>query len=132
MEVRKPGTSVGATAPLRWLAPASPRAASSVRTAASSGPPPISSRRVAASWSCSRANASISTGRPCHDFIEPTNPTVNVPGGPGAFTVGFVGSMKSWHGLPVLIEAFARLHDHDAATRLLLIGGGPEEAAVRT
>ena len=54
------------------------------------------------------------------------------PGPPGTFTVGFVGSMKQWHGLPVLIEAFARLHDRDAATRLLLVGGGPEEAAVRT
>ena len=54
------------------------------------------------------------------------------PGPPGTFTVGFVGSMKPWHGLPVLIEAFARLHHRDAATRLLLVGGGPEEAAVRT
>ena len=54
------------------------------------------------------------------------------PGPPGTFTMGFVGSMKPWHGLPVLIEAFARLHHHDAATRLLLVGGGPEDAAVRT
>ena len=54
------------------------------------------------------------------------------PAAPGTFTVGFVGSMKPWHGLRELIEAFARLHDRDAATRLLLVGGGPEEAAVRT
>ncbi|HEV8265835.1 MAG TPA: glycosyltransferase family 4 protein [Gemmatimonadales bacterium] len=53
------------------------------------------------------------------------------PGPPGTFTLGFVGSMKPWHGLSVLIEAFARLHDHDAATRLLVVGGGPEDAAVR-
>ncbi len=53
-------------------------------------------------------------------------------GPPGTFTVGFVGSMKPWHGLPVLIDAFARLHGHDAATRLLVVGGGPEDAAVRT
>ncbi|PYO70849.1 MAG: glycosyltransferase family 1 protein [Gemmatimonadetes bacterium] len=53
------------------------------------------------------------------------------PGPPGTFTVGFVGSMKPWHGLSVLIEAFARLHHDDAATRLLLVGGGPEDAAIR-
>jgi len=48
------------------------------------------------------------------------------------FTVGFVGSMKPWHGLPVLIEAFAQLHHREAATRLLLVGGGPEEGPVRS
>jgi len=53
------------------------------------------------------------------------------PALPGTFTVGFVGSMKPWHGLRVLIEAFTRLHHREAATRLLLVGGGPEEAAVR-
>jgi glycosyltransferase involved in cell wall biosynthesis len=53
------------------------------------------------------------------------------PGPPGTFTVGFVGSMKRWHGLPVLIEAFARLQTRVAAARLLLVGAGPEDAAVR-
>src|SRR5207247_10597536 len=53
------------------------------------------------------------------------------PGPPGTFTMGFVGSMKPWHGLSVLIEAFARLHHDDAATRLLLVGGGREDAAIR-
>jgi glycosyltransferase involved in cell wall biosynthesis len=54
-----------------------------------------------------------------------------VPGPPGTFTVGFVGSMKPWHGLSLLVEAFARLHHDDPATRLLVVGAGPEEAAVR-
>src|SRR2546428_4493496 len=53
------------------------------------------------------------------------------PAPPGTFTVGFVGSMKTWHDLPVLIEAFARLHAEEPATRLLLVGGGRGEAAVR-
>src|SRR6266545_4049455 len=53
------------------------------------------------------------------------------PAPPGTFTVGFVGSMKRWHGLPVLIEAFARLQTRVAASRLLLVGAGPEDAAVR-
>jgi len=47
------------------------------------------------------------------------------------FTVGFVGSMKPWHGLGVLVDAFARFHARVAATRLLLVGAGPEEAAIR-
>ena len=53
-------------------------------------------------------------------------------GPPGTFTVGFVGSMKPWHGLAVLIDAFARLHGDAAsdAVRLLLVGSGPEETAV--
>jgi len=43
----------------------------------------------------------------------------------GVFTVGFVGTLKPWHGLPTLIEAFALLHTHTPRTRLLLVGDGP-------
>jgi glycosyltransferase involved in cell wall biosynthesis len=52
------------------------------------------------------------------------------PGPPGSFTVGFVGSMKPWHGLEVLVEAFGRLHQGVRDTRLLLVGDGPARAAV--
>jgi glycosyltransferase involved in cell wall biosynthesis len=52
------------------------------------------------------------------------------PGTPGSFTVGFVGSMKPWHGLDVLVEAFARLHDRAPDARLLLVGDGPARADV--
>ena len=54
-----------------------------------------------------------------------------LPAAPGTFTVGFVGSMKRWHGLAVLIEAFALLHERVPASRLLLVGDGPEQAAIR-
>ena len=47
------------------------------------------------------------------------------PGPPGTFTVGFVGSLKPWHGLPVLVEAFAWLHRRVPKTRLLIVGEGP-------
>jgi glycosyltransferase involved in cell wall biosynthesis len=40
--------------------------------------------------------------------------------------VGFVGSLKPWHGLPILVEAFARLHRTDMNTRLRIVGDGPE------
>ena len=50
------------------------------------------------------------------------------PGRPGTFTVGFLGSLKAWHGLPVLVEAFARLQDGASGSRLLVVGDGPERA----
>lgn len=46
-----------------------------------------------------------------------------------SFTIGFVGSLKPWHGLPILTEAFATLHTEDDRTRLLVVGDGPERAA---
>lgn len=42
-----------------------------------------------------------------------------------AFTVGFVGTLKPWHGLPALVEAFEVLHKEDANARLLIVGDGP-------
>ena len=42
------------------------------------------------------------------------------------FTVGFVGSLKPWHGLPILLEAFEKFHHHYPQSRLLIIGKGPE------
>jgi glycosyltransferase involved in cell wall biosynthesis len=42
--------------------------------------------------------------------------------------VGFVGSLKPWHGLTVLVEAFARLREHAPQSRLLIVGDGPERA----
>jgi glycosyltransferase involved in cell wall biosynthesis len=45
---------------------------------------------------------------------------------PGTFTIGFVGSLKPWHGLLILVEAFAMLHQRDPQIRLLIVGDGPE------
>lgn len=52
------------------------------------------------------------------------------PGGPGAFTIGFLGHLKPWHGLPVLIETFATIHAAHPETRLLIVGDGPEREAL--
>ena len=60
-----------------------------------------------------------------HPNVTPALPS------PDEFTVGFVGSMKPWHGLPVLIEAFALLHERVPQSRLLLVGEGPQQAAIR-
>ena len=42
-----------------------------------------------------------------------------------AFTIGFLGTLKAWHGVQTLIEAFARLHRRDSSYRLLIVGDGP-------
>ncbi len=42
-----------------------------------------------------------------------------------AFTVGFVGTLKPWHGLSNLVRAFVHLHGKDKNTRLLIVGNGP-------
>ena len=51
------------------------------------------------------------------------------PAGEGVLTVGFLGSLKPWHGLAALAEAFALLHERRPASRLLVVGDGPERAA---
>jgi glycosyltransferase involved in cell wall biosynthesis len=59
-------------------------------------------------------------------FPAGLRPTRSAP--PGTFTVGFVGSLKPWHGLPVLAEAFALLRRSRPASRLLVVGDGPARA----
>jgi glycosyltransferase involved in cell wall biosynthesis len=46
-------------------------------------------------------------------------------GGAAPFTVGFVGTLRPWHGIDVLADAFARLAARAADARLLVVGGGP-------
>jgi len=41
------------------------------------------------------------------------------------FVVGFVGSLKPWHDVHTLVEAFALLHQAHPNTRLLIVGDGP-------
>ncbi|HZD10773.1 MAG TPA: glycosyltransferase family 4 protein [Candidatus Binatia bacterium] len=54
------------------------------------------------------------------------------PAPPGTFTVGFVGSLKPWHGLPALVEAFALLHQQAPNCRLLIVGDGPQRDSLTT
>lgn len=39
--------------------------------------------------------------------------------------VGFAGSLKPWHGIETLVNAFALLHEAVPETRLLIVGEGP-------
>lgn len=46
----------------------------------------------------------------------------------GRTVVGFVGSMKPWHGVEQLLDAFARAHRAHPEAVLVLVGTGPGEA----
>lgn len=55
-----------------------------------------------------------------------------VPAAAETFTIGFVGTLKRWHGLPVLIDAFDRLHKQDSEFRLLIVGDGAERESIES
>jgi PEP-CTERM/exosortase A-associated glycosyltransferase len=50
----------------------------------------------------------------------------------GATVIGFAGSFYGYEGLDLLLEAFASLRRTRADLKLLLVGGGPQEAALET
>jgi glycosyltransferase involved in cell wall biosynthesis len=60
----------------------------------------------------------------------PSNLTPSVPAGNGSFSVGFVGTLKPWHGVAALVEAFACVHRNNRDTRLLVVGDGPERSSL--
>ena len=51
-----------------------------------------------------------------------------LPARPGVRTLGFSGSLKPWHGLDVLLDAFTRVHRRMPQSRLLVVGDGPGRA----
>lgn len=57
----------------------------------------------------------VNTDRFHPPAVQPTRP----------FTVGFVGTLKPWHGVETLVEAVASLRHERPDTRLLLVGDGP-------
>jgi glycosyltransferase involved in cell wall biosynthesis len=57
------------------------------------------------------------------DLFQPQG-TARRDGLDGKFVVGFVGSLKPWHGVEVLAAAFRRLAD-DRRFHLLVVGHGP-------
>jgi glycosyltransferase involved in cell wall biosynthesis len=46
--------------------------------------------------------------------------------------IGFVGSLKPWHGVDVLIQAFARAHQIEPRLHLLVVGEGPRLEHLRS
>lgn len=55
------------------------------------------------------------------DDIKPSFPAPSE-----SFTVGFVGTLKPWHGLSTLVEAFATFRSCYPKARLLVVGDGTE------
>jgi glycosyltransferase involved in cell wall biosynthesis len=55
----------------------------------------------------------------------PVTPAAGSP-----FTVGFVGTLKPWHGVQTLLDAFGRLVANDPSYRLLVVGDGPLAGAL--
>ncbi|WP_147108054.1 glycosyltransferase family 4 protein [Tateyamaria sp. syn59] len=61
--------------------------------------------------------------------VDPARFPIPAPLAAAPFTVGFLGSLKPWHGLPLLVDAFALLTRDLPDARLLVVGDGPERAA---
>ncbi|TFL17606.1 glycosyltransferase family 4 protein [Jannaschia formosa] len=62
--------------------------------------------------------------------VDPARFPAPAPLAARPFTVGFLGSLKPWHGLSLLVAAFARLRAVRPEARLLIVGDGPERPAV--
>jgi glycosyltransferase involved in cell wall biosynthesis len=60
------------------------------------------------------------------DFSRRLSPNCGDDFGNRKFTIGFVGSLKPWHGVNQLITAYARLWESGSAWRLLIAGDGPD------
>lgn len=52
--------------------------------------------------------------------------TAKAPVPEGAFCVGFTGSLKMWHGVDTLLEAFRLLRQDRPDAHLLIVGDGPK------
>ncbi len=46
-------------------------------------------------------------------------------------TIGFLGTLKPWHGVETLVQAWALLHQQGHKTRLLIVGDGPQYVSLQ-
>ncbi|OUS15144.1 glycosyltransferase, exosortase A system-associated [Gammaproteobacteria bacterium 50_400_T64] len=49
----------------------------------------------------------------------------------GKKVLGFIGSFYAYEGLPLLLDAMPKMLQYSADIRLLLVGGGPQEALIK-
>ena len=47
------------------------------------------------------------------------------------FTLGFVGTLKPWHGVENLVACFAQLHQCYTGIKLLIVGDGPQRQSLQ-
>ena len=64
-------------------------------------------------------------------FVRPPQKHGNRLNSQNHFTIGFVGTLKPWHGTLNLAKAFGVVHHQDPTTQLLIVGDGPERNALR-
>ena len=62
----------------------------------------------------------VDTNRFCVDTESDNHPSQR------GFTVGFVGTLKPWHGVASLLDAFGTLSHEEPSSRLVIVGDGPE------
>ena len=63
---------------------------------------------------------------PTPEYIAKQREQLDIP--KNAIVIGFVGIMRSWHGIEGLIDAFCDLLNEHPNLFLLLVGDGPEQA----
>jgi glycosyltransferase involved in cell wall biosynthesis len=71
----------------------------------------------------------VRCGAPRELFALPRRPSRG--GEHEEFVLGFVGSLKPWHGIEILLHVFLRLREISPAYRLLVVGDGPMMPQVR-
>lgn len=64
--------------------------------------------------------------------VNPERFSLNLSSANSQFTVGFVGTLKPWHGLEILIDAFEKFHHQYPNTSLLIVGDGPQREQIIT
>lgn len=62
--------------------------------------------------------------------VDPRRFRPLAPSDRARFTVGFVGTLKAWHGLDTLVEAIATVRPALPGVHLLVVGDGPERGAL--
>ncbi|MGZ8161462.1 MAG: TIGR04063 family PEP-CTERM/XrtA system glycosyltransferase [Methylobacter sp.] len=63
--------------------------------------------------------------------VEPDQDLRTQLGLQNKIVLGFIGSFYAYEGLPLLLEALPKILEKQPETRLLLVGGGPQEALIK-
>jgi PEP-CTERM/exosortase A-associated glycosyltransferase len=63
--------------------------------------------------------------------VEPDQSLRTQLGLQNKIVLGFIGSFYAYEGLPLLMEALPKILEKQPETRLLLVGGGPQDALIK-